>query len=175
MRSGRPEGDAPSRTDRKNRDGSVRVYWVASKEARGAGYEPETVRIHEIDGDVIAARCRAMQAEMLQWLVEPSGAKAPKGPPSVNDLVKAYRSREESAYHSVKRNTRRTYDKVLDTMERGFGETSSTPSSSPTFSAGIARPAIRMAAGQGRRTTLEPLRASLPCCGESPSSARRSR
>ena len=123
MRSGRPEGDAPGRSDRPNKDGSKRVYWVASKEARGAGYVPETVRIHETDGDIIANRCRALQAEMLQWLAERSGARALKGPPSINDLAKAYRTREESAYHTVKWNTRRTYDKVLDMMERGFGET----------------------------------------------------
>ena len=123
MRSGRPESDAPGREDRPNKDGAPRIYWRAPKEARATGYTPATVRIHETDDDAIAARCRVLQAEAAQWMAERSGSKAPKQQPTVNDLIRAYRTREESAYHDVKWNTRRTYDKVLDSMERGIGQT----------------------------------------------------
>ena len=122
MRSGRPEGDAPGRKTRKNADGSSRVYWMASKEAVAAGFTPDSVRLHG-DDEAIEARCRVLQAEMLQWLGERAGIKTPRLDPTINDLIRAYRSRDESAYHGVKWNTRRTYDKVLDTMERGFGGT----------------------------------------------------
>ncbi len=123
MRSGRPESDTPGRSSRPNKDGSRRVYWVAPKDARAAGFKPETVRIHDADEAAIGARCRALQAEMTQWLAERAGLKSPKDQPTVNDLIRAYRTREESAYRGVKWNTRRTYDKVLDTMERAFGGT----------------------------------------------------
>lgn len=120
MRSGRPEGDAPGRKTRKNADGSTRVYWMASKEAVAAGFTPDSVRLHGED-TAIAARCRALQAEMLHWMAVRSGNKTPRVDPTINDLIRAYRMRDESAYHGVKWNTRRTYDKVLDTMERAFG------------------------------------------------------
>ncbi len=122
MRSGRPEGDAPGRKSRTNADGSTRVYWMASKDAVAAGFQPESVRLHG-DDEAVAGRCRVLQAEMLQWLAERAGIKTPRVDPTVNDLIRAYRTRDESAYHGVKWNTRRTYDKVLDMMERGFGST----------------------------------------------------
>ncbi|MCW6513145.1 integrase [Lichenifustis flavocetrariae] len=123
MRSGRPEGDAPGRSDRRNRDGSLRVYWVAAKEAAKAGYEPATVRIHEADAEAISARCRVLQAEMQEWLAERSAAAARPGKKTINFLIREYRSWSESPFQEVKWNTRRTYGKMLDKMERAVGQT----------------------------------------------------
>ena len=64
-------------------NGRVNAYWVASPAAVKAGYRPKTVPLNDDRGDVvatpqIAARCRALWAEMLEFMagVErgPSGA-----------------------------------------------------------------------------------------------------
>ena len=121
MPSGRPAGKAPGRKDRRNRDGSTRVYWVASNEARAAGYEPETVRIFESDEEEIAARCRLFQAEMREWMAERTNAATRPQKSTVGRLIREYRTRSESPFQEVKWNTRRTYSKMLDKMEAAIG------------------------------------------------------
>src|SRR6478736_3900687 len=64
--------DAPGRKVRRNKDGSQRVLWVARADIVKAGYVPKTVRLHYDPDDpaqapLIAAACRKLQAEMLEW------------------------------------------------------------------------------------------------------------
>ena len=118
-KAGRRSGVAPGL---KRRPGG-RLYWAASAKAAQLGYEPRLVALHGEDEMAIAARCRALQAQMLAWLAERSGAAKPVRPLDLNGLIREYRVRPASPYHSVKWNTRRTYDKTLDLIERAMGRT----------------------------------------------------
>lgn len=118
-RAGRRAGDAPGL---KRRSGG-RLYWAASARAAALGYEPRLVALHAVDDDGAAERCRALQAQMQAWMAERVGAARPVRPLDLNGLIRAYRTRPASPYHGVKWNTRRTYDKTLDLIERAVGRT----------------------------------------------------
>jgi hypothetical protein len=77
------ENHAPGRKRMVRANGRINVYWVAAPAAVKAGYRPKTVPLNDDPGDVIAtmeiaARCRALWAEMLEFMAGaergPSGA-----------------------------------------------------------------------------------------------------
>ena len=74
------ENHAPGRKRMVRANGRVNAYWVASPAAVKAGYRPKTIPLNDDRGDVvatpeIAARCRALWAEMLEFM-----AGAERGP-----------------------------------------------------------------------------------------------
>ena len=88
-------------------NGRVNVYWVAAPAAVKAGYRPKTVPLNDDAGDVvatreIAARCRALWAEMLEFMtgVErgPSGASIG----TIAWVIDLYQIDEDSPYRRVR-------------------------------------------------------------------------
>ncbi|MCA3572319.1 MAG: tyrosine-type recombinase/integrase [Aestuariivirga sp.] len=125
MRSKSSTINAPGIKTRKNKDGTLRLYWVARGDLVRRGYMPETVRLHydlgnPLDHPLIEASCQRLQAEMLEW-----SSGRTRGPNSFNgtvkDLIRRYQVDPASPYQELKINSRRTYDEVMDKIERAFG------------------------------------------------------
>lgn len=117
--------EAPGLKTRKNKDGTVRLYWCARSDLTKNGYRPETVRLHYDAGDrsqwtLVQAACNRLQAEMLEWS---SGHRRDplRFDGTIKSLVQRYQADPSSPYVQVKHNTRRTYDQILDKIERALG------------------------------------------------------
>jgi hypothetical protein len=122
----RSENEMPGLKVRRNRDGTTRLIWVARADLVKAGFAPKTVRLHYHlddlnDRPLIATACRKLQAEMLEWA---SGCRSGKCPfdGTIASLVRLYQTDDASPYRDLKWNTRRTYDQVLATIEKAFGQ-----------------------------------------------------
>ncbi len=125
MHSETPKLNAPGLKLRRNRDGSVRLYWGARADAVKAGYRPETMRLHYDHTDttqwpLIEAACNRLQAEMKEWA---SGYRRDpmRFDGTIKGLVKLYETDPSSPYVQVKWNTARTYGQQLDKIEKAFG------------------------------------------------------
>jgi len=123
-----PSEEKFGRKDRGNKDGTRRAYWVARHDLVKAGYTPKTVRLHYPVGDpggemLIEAACRRLQAEMLAWA---AGYRQnyERFDGTIAGLIRRYQRDPASPYAELKWNTRRTYDDVLDKIERAFGKRS---------------------------------------------------
>jgi hypothetical protein len=119
MRSDFP---TPGLKRRRNRDGAMRLLWLARTDLAKAGYKPKSIRLHYAEDDIalISAACLRYQAEMLEWA---SGRKRDplQFDGTIAALVRCYQRDPASRYAQVKFNTRRTYDEVLDKIERAIG------------------------------------------------------
>ncbi|MFG1373388.1 integrase [Xanthobacter oligotrophicus] len=120
--------DAPGLKRRRNRDGTERLYWMASKAALAAGFPTRIVRLHHSADDpsqhrLIEAACKRFEAEALAWA---SGRKETRRPfdGTLASLVRLYQTDLASPYREVKWNTQRTYDQVLGVIEKAFGKRS---------------------------------------------------
>ena len=125
MPSETPKLKAPGLKLRRNRDGTVRLYWGARADAVKGGYRPETVRLHYDHTDaaqwpLIEAACNRLQAEMKEWT---SGYRRDpmRFDGTIKGLVKPYETDPSSPYAQVKWNTKRTYGQQLDKIEKAFG------------------------------------------------------
>lgn len=120
----RSEIDAPGLKWRRRKEGESVPYWVARSDIAARGFEPKTVRLRYPANDIeaISARCRVLQAEMLEWskVGYIRQDHAPKG--SLAELVDLYQSSEFSPYRRVKWNTRRTYDDHCRKLKRTVGQ-----------------------------------------------------
>ncbi len=107
---------------RKNKDGSVRLYWRPNERARSLGFQPSVIPIFVENEIELRSLCAQYEAEMLEWIAQREGASNP-GPKHVTiaTLFRAYRGRPESPFQSVKWNTRRTYSQTLDLIEGAVG------------------------------------------------------
>lgn len=121
------EDRAPGRKVMRRKSGRIDVYWVASKEARDAGFEPKTVTLTDDPGATkappeVAARCRRMWAEMLEFVAGrmPAMRTAPYG--TIAWLADLYQTDEESPYHAKRQSTREGYDKSLTIIRSTVGE-----------------------------------------------------
>ena len=92
-----------------------------------AGYRPKTVPLNDDRGDVvatpeIAARCRALWAEMLEFMagVErgPSGASIG----TIAWVVDLYQTDQDSPYRRIRPATRPGYDRALAIVRSTVGE-----------------------------------------------------
>jgi integrase len=114
---------APGLVRRKNKDGSHRHYWEATRRAKSLGFEPAIVPLHETSDGEIASRCAILQAEMLEFIAQrESIAGMPLRRVTIAMLFREYRECAESPFQAVKWNTRRTYSQMLDTIERACGD-----------------------------------------------------
>lgn len=118
--------DAPGLKRRRNRDGTERLYWMASKAALAAGFPTRIVRLHHSADDpsqhrLIEAACKRFEAEALAWA---SGRKETRRPfdGTLASLVRLYQTDPASPYRDLKWNTQRTYDQVLGIIEKAFGK-----------------------------------------------------
>jgi hypothetical protein len=121
------ENHAPGRKRMVRANGRINVYWVASPAAVKAGYRPKTVPLNDDRGDVvatpeIAARCRALWAEMLEFMagVErgPSGASIG----TIAWVVDLYQTDQDSPYRRIRPATRPGYDRALAIVRSTVGE-----------------------------------------------------
>lgn len=115
----------PGLKRRPNKDGSMRLYWVARADLCKAGYSPHMVPLHYDWNDptqhsLISSACMKLQAEMIEWSAGRGRTYAFDG--TIASLVREYQTDEASPYKRLKWNTRRTYDQVLGTIEKVFGE-----------------------------------------------------
>lgn len=114
---------APGLAWRKRRNGPPAAYWIARKDAIGAGYLPKAVRLHHEAGDpLLAARCHVLQAEMLTWLSE-----CGKGRPAIYSgtfasLVRYYETHPDSPYFDLKPKTQRVYSVTMELLMRHKGK-----------------------------------------------------
>ena len=118
----RSDDDYPGLKRRKNRDGTVRLYWCARADLVKAGFRPETVRLHygPDEMQLVSAACRRMQAEMLTWSADRSASRVTFDG-TLRGLLNAYQVDHASPYRDLKWNTRRTYDHVLRLIDSAFG------------------------------------------------------
>lgn len=120
------DDDMPGHKVRRNKDGTIRHGWAARHDLVKAGYEPKWVRLHYNFDDsneqtLAAATCRRLQAEMLAWAAGiRSSERSFDG--TVAALIRRYQHDPASQYQGIKWNTRRTYDQVLDVIEKAFGK-----------------------------------------------------
>jgi hypothetical protein len=119
-----PKLDAPGLKLRSNKDGYVRLYWVARADRVKAGYRPETVRLHydifdPRDHRMIEQVCRVHQTEMLAWS---DGQEARPFDGTIAGLIREFEVHPASPYHQLKYNTRRNDDQVLRLIKAAFGK-----------------------------------------------------
>lgn len=119
----RSDIDAPGLKWRGRADGARVPYWVARADIAKRGYEPKTVRLHYTadDFESIAARCRILQAEMLEWSKR-GNAMARGYDGTLGALIHLYQTAEFSPYLAVKWNTRRQYDLDLAKIAKAVGK-----------------------------------------------------
>jgi hypothetical protein len=121
------ENHAPGRKRMVRANGRINVYWVAAPAAVKAGYRPKTVPLNDDPGDVIAtmeiaARCRALWAEMLEFM-----AGAERGPSGASIgtiawIVDLYQIDQDSPYRRIRSSTRPGYDRALAIVRSTVGE-----------------------------------------------------
>ena len=114
---------------RPRKDGSVALYWVASRAAIAAGYEPKTVRLHfpvpnPDPAPELSRRCQDLQAQMERWLIEQSSdADKPivfNG--TLGSLIRVYEENPDSPFHEKGQATQRNYSAALKTLRNTVGE-----------------------------------------------------
>lgn len=121
------ENHAPGRKRMVRANGRVNAYWVASPAAVKAGYRPKTIPLNDDRGDVvatpeIAARCRALWAEMLEFM-----AGAERGPTGASIgtiawVVDLYQTDVDSPYRRIRPATQPGYDRALAIVRSTVGE-----------------------------------------------------
>lgn len=109
------KGRPPGLKIRKRADG-VAYYWIAKESAVAAGYPVKTVNLDGVHD--IPARCRALEAEMLEWLGRPR-AKTYDG--TLGALLTIYASHEESPYRALKPSSLMPYDFYLGKLHHSYG------------------------------------------------------
>ncbi|MEC5293742.1 integrase [Aurantimonas sp. C2-5-R2] len=116
--------DAPGLKRKRNKDGSVREYWMARSDLVKRGYRPSSVRLHYPESDEgrsqIAARCHILQAEMLAWASTGDFA-TPGYDGTLTSLSRLFQTDADSPYHSMKWNSRVNVTKSLVIVERTVG------------------------------------------------------
>lgn len=118
--------DFPGLKRRKNKtDDTIRLYWIARSDFKKAGYRPTVIPLHYDWNDttqrrLISAACMKFQAEMLEWSSSRDTSRRPFDG-TVASLVLHYQRDPASPYARLKWNTRRTYDQVLESIEKAFG------------------------------------------------------
>lgn len=107
--------DAPGLKAIRRHGGRVEARWFAAPRAIRRGYQPKTVRLHYDLQDTfavqqMAARCRQLQAEMLDWLADPERKRQIVFDGTLGSLIRLYQEHPESPFHGLRNNTRRTYE-----------------------------------------------------------------
>jgi hypothetical protein len=115
----------PGLKRKRNRDGTVRTYWMARADLVARGYRPSSVRLHFPDtpegNTQLSARCYVLQAEMLVW-----SAKGERVTPgydgSLKSLSRLYQTDDDSPYKGLKWNSSVNVTKSLKIIEQTVGD-----------------------------------------------------
>lgn len=121
--------DAPGLSSRRNKDGSLRWYWLASRAAKAMGYKPTSVRLHGPGGapidlsdslhrDHVKSLCLRLQTEMLSALGDTRN-KVFDG--TLGALLDKYECDKDSPFHDLKEKTRRGYLKDMNRLRKAGG------------------------------------------------------
>lgn len=119
------DGDwAPGLKARRNKDGSVAWYWVASDCSKFAkDYPVKTVRLTQETHEERAEYCRKLYIELQQFLQSDDSIKTKlQFDGTVRSLIEQYELHPDSPYHSVKHTTREVYDSTLANFKRTVGQ-----------------------------------------------------
>lgn len=138
MNGERTETDAPGLEiqDRHH----VELRWRATQDAIKHGYHPKSVRLtttlafrvtedaihvtgERVEFDRLAAHCRELNLEMLEWLGNPAALPTREYTGLLRSLVDLFKSDPESSYNtSNSPNTRRGYDDLCRPLVERFGD-----------------------------------------------------
>ena len=114
----------PGLKRKRNKDGSVREYWMARGDLVGRGYRPSTVRLHYADTpagrEQLSAKCHILQAEMLSWAARGEHA-APGYDGTLLSVSRLFQTNEDLPYRTMKWNSRANMTKTLVLVEKTVG------------------------------------------------------
>jgi hypothetical protein len=113
--------DAPGLKRKKNRDGSTRHYWVARSDLVARGYPTKTVRLAGDDPEIMAARCRFLQAQMLAWAANGDAFPGRVGD-TLGDLCRQYETDPDSPFATYKANSKVFAAHVLGIIVKAVGK-----------------------------------------------------
>lgn len=129
--------EAPGLKRKNNKDGTLRWYWEARSDLVKRGYRPSVVRLHfpetEDGADARAARCRVLQAEMLNW--ESHGGVFPGRTfdGTMGSLVDRFLTDQDSPFRQCKWNTQAAYEKSLKIVKDAVGSRLVSKLTGPDF------------------------------------------
>lgn len=120
----KPTTDTPGL---KWRRGHTAAYWVARADLVKKGFKPSTVRIHfdpadPIHMDQIAARCRDLQSQMLEWSSGQRNAPRNVYDGTLRSLVRRYQTDEESPYRELRPRSQSFYNYGLGLLDKYVGD-----------------------------------------------------
>jgi hypothetical protein len=113
---------APGLKWRRRKNGDEVPTWVASDEARKAGYPVKTVNLKSTPPELLIGRCERLQSEMLMWL---SGRRRDEGvyDGTFRSILDLYQSDPDSSYNTtLKTSTLRPYNVYLRLLREHIGE-----------------------------------------------------
>lgn len=117
---------APGLKRMKRSTGRVDLYWVADEALVKKGYRPKTVRLFGDWSDVgqakeIAARCRVLNAEMLEWAGGGDTTTNPHPLGTIAWLCTAFESDQDSPYRDKRQATQLFYSRYIKTITATVG------------------------------------------------------
>src|SRR5215510_11913049 len=117
-RTGQRPLTMPQRSDHpglkwRNTTKGKQPYWVAKQVVRDPmGYPDKTIRLDcDASGDELAEQCRHHTAKLLRWMDDIEAGRTPdvRYDGTIGSLAQIFQTHDESPFHSVKRNTRKSY------------------------------------------------------------------
>jgi hypothetical protein len=116
--------DKPGLKYRQNAAGR-QPYWVARQVVRDTmGFPDKTIRLPpDANEDDLGTLCRDHTAALLRWIASVEAGIHPevRYDGTVRSLSRLYQRHDESPFHSVKKNTRKTYGDSLKVIEESVG------------------------------------------------------
>jgi hypothetical protein len=118
------KSDVPGLQRSPRKDGPPALYWVASRIAIAAEFQPKTVRLHySDDSPELAERCQDLWAQMLKWLADQDRVEKPiKFDGTIGGLIRTYLTHPESPFHEKDEKTQKRYRNDLQMISRTVGE-----------------------------------------------------
>ena len=115
------QSKSPGLTYRRRKDGSLVPYWVASAEARQAGYPIRTRNLSRLPAEYLEAECRSMQLECADWLAR-QGSRTPAYDGTIRSIIDIYKTHDLSPLRRAQASTRRVYDGYLLRIRADVGK-----------------------------------------------------
>lgn len=118
---------APGLKRMKRHNGRIDLYWVANESAAKLGYPTKTVRFFADWDDLrsaaeIAARCRVLQQEMLEWMAGNAEPSNPHTHGTIAWLCTVFETDKESPYRTLRYDTQRFYSRYIKTIMDTVGD-----------------------------------------------------
>jgi hypothetical protein len=119
--AGQPiEIDAPGLDIREG--GTRRAYWVCPKRGRRARFQPTVLRLYcdldaAADVERMAAQCRQLYTEMLEWIASPDAQTRTVYAGTVGSLLDLWQKDELSPWHALSQNSQRSYEYAIRVLK----------------------------------------------------------